>query len=668
MDKPKPGGVAERELRAGLEAVAAAPKPSAGPDPSSGAIRLLAPEAKGAAIEDLLAFVDETRAGFGGVLADRAQVPGRLAALRRELAARGLDGFVVPHADEYLGEYLPLRSQRLTWLTGFDGSAGLAVVLAEAATVLVDGRYTLQVRAQVDAALFEIRHVTEQPVEDWIAERLPNGAKLGYDPWHCTERRAESWAKACARAGGELVAVETNPVDAVWEDQPPPPLSIAVPHGLDFAGEAHGDKRARIAAGLARDGAAVLAAPDSIAWLLNVRGGDVPNTPFVLSFAVLAGDGTVDWFVDGRKLGPEVRAHLGNGVRVREPAEFGTEVDALGEKSVLADPANTPEWVFRRLAAAGARIVREKDPCQLPKACKNDVELAGMRAAHVRDGAALSRFLAWLAAEAPKGGVDELGAAQRLAGFRAEGEHFRGLSFDTISGAGAHGAIVHYRATPESNARLEPGTLYLVDSGGQYLDGTTDVTRTVAIGTPDAEMRARFTLVLKGHIALARARFPEGTSGAQLDTLARAPLWAAGLDFDHGTGHGVGSYLGVHEGPQGISARAGPVWLRPGMIVSNGPGYYKAGAYGIRIENLVTVVELGTPGGGEKPVLGFETLTLAPIDRTLVDASMLDDGERAWLDAYHTRVRTAVAPLVDATARAWLEEATAPIAAAASAA
>ena len=664
MGKPKHGSIGERKLRAGLEAVAAAPKPAVGPDPTADAIRLLAPDAKGAEFADLEAFVDETRARTRAALADRAAVPGRVAALRRKLAARGLHGFVVPHADEYLGEYLPLRSQRLTWLTGFDGSAGLAVVLADAATILVDGRYTLQAREQVDAALFEIRHLTEELVEDWIAEHLPQGAKLGHDPWHCTERRAEAYAKACARAGGELVAVETNPVDAAWTDQPPPPLSKVLPHGLAFAGEAHGDKRTRIAAEITKDhaDAAVLAAQDSIAWLLNVRGADVPNTPFVLSFAVLAGDGGVDWFVDPRKVGPATRGHLGAGVRVRPPADFGAALDALEGKRVLADPGSTPAWIFRRLAAAGAEIVREKDPCQVPKACKNAAELAGMRAAHVRDGAALSKFLAWLAAAAPTGDADEQSAAERLAALRAEGEHFRGPSFDTISGAGAHGAIVHYRVTPESNARLKRGSLYLVDSGGQYLDGTTDVTRTVAIGTPSAEMRARFTLVLKGHIALARARFPEGTTGAQLDTFARAPLWEAGIDFDHGTGHGVGSYLGVHEGPQGISARAGPVKLRPGMVVSNEPGYYKTGAYGIRIENLVTVVDLGTPEGGEKRTLGFETLTLAPIDRSLIDISMLGAEESAWLDAYHARVRETIAPVLDAPTQAWLEGATAPIA------
>ena len=445
-------------------------------------------------------------------------------------------------------------------------------------------------------------HVADEPVNDWIAENLGAGAKLGYDPWHIAQGRVKALAGACARAGAELATVETNPIDAVWADQPPPPAAPAVVHELAF--------RRRIPRRQARPGpppsspkdaidAAVLTGPDSIAWLLNIRGGDVPNTPLVLAFALLYADGRVDLFVDDAKLDDAVRTHLGGEVRVRAPSAFGAALDDLAGKRVLADAGYSAAWVFARLREAGAEIARGKDPCQLPKACKNEVELAGTRAAHVRDGAALTSFLAWLEGAAAAGGVDEMAAEQRLAEFRSQGEHLRGPSFDTISGAGPNSAVVHYHSTPETNRALAPGELYLVDSGAQYLDGTTDVTRTVAIGTPLGEMRTRFTQVLKGHIAIATAIVPTGTTGAQLDSLARAHLWRAGVDFDHGTGHGVGSYLGVHEGPQGISKRA-PAELKPGMIVSNEPGYYKAGEFGIRIENLVVVCEVPTPeGGGE---------------------------------------------------------------------
>ena len=591
-----------------------------------------------------------------------AETRARMAALRAELARRKLDGFVVPHTDEYLGEYIPDHSQRLAWLTGFTGSAGLAVVLPEQATLLVDGRYVLQVREQAPGDLFTFRHVADEPVNDWIAENLGAGAKLGYDPWHIAQGRVKALAGACARAGAELATVETNPIDAVWADQPPPPAAPAVVHELAFAGESHDDKRARVATKLTKDAidAAVLTGPDSIAWLLNIRGGDVPNTPLVLAFALLYADGRVDLCVDDAKLDDAVRTHLGGEVRVRAPSAFGAALDDLAGKRVLADAGYSAAWVFARLREAGAEIVRGKDPCQLPKACKNEVELAGTRAAHVRDGAALTSFLAWLEGAAAAGGVDEMAAEQRLAEFRSQGEHLRGPSFDTISGAGPNSAVVHYHSTPETNRALAPGELYLVDSGAQYLDGTTDVTRTVAIGTPLGEMRTRFTQVLKGHIAIATAIVPTGTTGAQLDSLARAHLWRAGVDFDHGTGHGVGSYLGVHEGPQGISKRA-PAELKPGMIVSNEPGYYKAGEFGIRIENLVVVCEVPTPEGGEKDMLGFETITLAPIDRALVDVSLLTAHELAWLDRYHARVAETLTPLVDPSTAAWLAEATAPI-------
>jgi Xaa-Pro aminopeptidase len=479
---------------------------------------------------------------------------------------------------------------------------------------------------------------------------------------------------AVAKAGGELVACPDNPLDAVWSGQPPPPIAPTEAHSLDFAGRASAEKRGEAAEALGAVGAeaAVLTLPDSIAWLLNVRGGDVACTPLALSFAVLHGDATVEWFVDRRKLVPGLETHLGNGVSLRAPDELSAALDGLGQagKRVLADPASAAAWVFERLRAAGATPVEGADPCQLPKAKKNEVELAGTRRAHRRDGASLGRFLAWLAAEAPArakggdldgdpaGGLGEIEAAERLLEFRRGNENFRDLSFDTISGAGPNGALPHYRVTPESERRLGLGELYLVDSGGQYLDGTTDVTRTVAIGAPSAEMRERFTRVLKGHIAIATARFPKGTTGSQLDTLARVALWQAGLDFDHGTGHGVGSYLGVHEGPQRISKVPNKVALEPGMIVSNEPGYYKEGAYGIRIENLVAVIEDEARPGDERPMLAFETLTLAPIDLALVEPALLASEEIAWLDAYHARVREALAPLVDEKTAKWLEEAT----------
>ncbi len=594
----------------------------------------------------------------------------RLARLRTELAKRGLAGFIVPRADEHQGEYVPLCAQRLSWLTGFTGSAGLAIVLADRAAIFVDGRYTLQVRAEVEGQLYEYRHVTEEPATAWLAQHLKAGETLGYDPWLHVPGEIERYAAAVAKAGARLAAVDGNPVDAVWQDQPPPPLAPVVAHDLRFAGKPAEEKRREIAERLAAEGvdAAILTAPDSIAWLLNIRGGDVARTPLPLSFAIVARDGAVELFIDRRKLVPGLEAHLGNAVAVQPPAAFGAALERLGQekKRVQADPASAASWVFDRLESAGAVIHRAADPCQLPKARKNEVELAGTRAAHRRDGAALTRFLAWLAKEAPSGRLREIAASDRLEAIRREGEHFRDLSFSTISGAGSNGAIVHYRATPATERTLAPGELYLLDSGAQYLDGTTDVTRTIAIGAPSAEMKDRFTRVLKGHIALATTRFPAGTTGSQLDVLARHALWQAGLDFDHGTGHGVGSYLAVHEGPQRISKVPNTQALLPGMIVSNEPGYYKTGAYGIRIENLVVVVPCTDLPQAEREMLAFETLTLAPIDLALVEPALMTTSEIAWLDAYHARVREIVAPQIDAATAAWLAEATRPVAAYAS--
>jgi Xaa-Pro aminopeptidase len=591
----------------------------------------------------------------------------RVADLRTELGRRGLAGFIQPRGDEHQGEYVPPHAERLSWLTGFTGSAGLVIVLKARAAVFTDGRYTLQVRSQVDTTLFETRHLVDEPPGDWLAGNAAKGDRIGFDPRLHTPDGIARLRQGAERAGAELVALDSNPIDAVWPDQPPPPVTPTVPHSTYFAGRTHPEKRAELADRLARDGydAAILSDPASTAWLLNIRGQDVPHTPLALSFAVLNRDATVDLFIDPRKPNERLAEHLGNGVRLAPPEAFGAALDALGKAKggqrprILTDASTVSVWIVARLESAGASVVRGSCVCALPKARKNAGELEGTRTAHRRDGAALTRFLFWLAGEGRKGTLGEIGSSDKLLEFRQGGEHFRDTSFDTISGAGSNGAIVHYRATPETEKRIAPDMLYLVDSGAQYLDGTTDVTRTIAIGTPTEEQRDRFTRVLKGHIAVALARFPRGTSGSQLDTLARASLWDVGLDYDHGTGHGVGAYLSVHEGPHRISKLPNTVALEPGMIVSNEPGYYKTGEYGIRIENLVAVQELEL--GGERPMLGFETLTLAPIDRALVEVGLLSAREINWLDAYHLRVRETLTAMLDPATAAWLERATRPI-------
>ncbi len=584
----------------------------------------------------------------------------RAALLRAELARRGLDGFVVPMADEYQNEFVPRHAQRLAWLSGFLGSAGSIIVLADKAAIFVDGRYTLQVRDQVDVDVFEPRSYLD--VAKWIGENLESGQKLGYDPWLHTETAVKALRDACGEAGAELVVVDGNPVDAVWTNRPPRPLARIVPHDIRYTGEPSADKRARMAEAVKKAGADALAlsATDSIAWLLNIRGADVARTPLALCYALLHGDSSVDLFVDERKVDAALRAHLGNQVRIEPETALAGALAGLSGKSVMVDPASAPAWIVDRLEEGGATVLRKTDPIQKAKALKNPAELNGTRAAHRRDGVALAKFFCWLAENAPKGTVDELSAVARLQAFRQEGDLFRDLSFDTISGAGPNGAIVHYRSSEKTNRTLGLGELYLVDSGAQYLDGTTDVTRAVAVGTPTAEHRDRFTRVLRGHIALAMARFPKGTTGHQLDVLARMPLWQAGLDFKHGTGHGVGSYLGVHEGPHSISPRPSGIALEPGMIVSNEPGYYKEGAYGIRMENLVAVVP-SEPGEDDSPFYELETLTLAPIDRTLIDPALMTPAELDWLNAYHRRVFAEIGPRLDEPTRAWLEAATAPI-------
>jgi Xaa-Pro aminopeptidase len=591
----------------------------------------------------------------------------RLAALREQLKADRLDGFVVPLTDEHMSEYVGSYAQRLQWLTGFEGSAGSAVVLPQEAAIFVDGRYTLQVRSQVDAAHWSYQSVPETSISDWLKEHAPEGARIGYDPWLHSRDWVKRASEALSSRGAELVPVERNPIDAVWRDRPEQSRARLVVHPETYAGRSSADKRTEIGdwlTGRAAD-AAVLSALDSIAWAFNVRGADVARTPVALAFALVHADGTADLFVAPEKLDSEVLEHLGNGVRLHDRSEFERHLGELGGKTIAVDPERAVAAVFEVLDRAGAKVIPVRDPTVLPRAIKNAVEVAGHRAAQERDGAAIVRFLRWIDREAPSGAIDELTASDRLEALRRENGEFRDLSFDSISGAGPNGAIVHYRSTEKTNRKLEPGSLYLIDSGGQYVDGTTDITRTVAIGEPTQEMRDRFNRVLKGHIAIATALFPKGTRGTQLDSFARRPLWQAGLDYAHGTGHGVGSFLSVHEGPQrispvGSSQSGGDEPLQPGMILSNEPGYYKAGEYGIRIENLVLVVERQIEGA-EKEMLGFETLTFAPIDRRLIVKEMLSAEELAWLNAYHAEVLAKIGRRLKGEERAWLEAACAEI-------
>jgi len=590
--------------------------------------------------------------------------PRHVPLIRKAMAAHGLDGFLVPHEDEHQNEYLPAANDRLAWATGFTGSAGAAVILKDKAAVFVDGRYALQVRDQVDGGTFEIRDLIEGGVPAYLETALGKGQTVGYDPRLHSPEALDRLRAAAAKAGAALKPVDDNPLDAAWgAERPAQPKAPVSPHPLEYAGEASSAKRARVGAGLAEVGAeaSVITSPASIAWLFNIRGGDVIRSPLPLSQAILNKDGTARLFLDPDKVSTDLPAWLGNEVTLESPDALPGAIADLKDAAVLLDPAISSAWYFEALKTAGAQVVRGADPCALPRACKNAVEIEGTKRAHVRDGAALSRFLHWVATEAETSLPDEVEIVTKLEGFREATGALKDLSFDTIAGAASNGAIVHYRPILRLNKRVEKGSLLLVDSGAQYLDGTTDVTRTVAIGEPSAEMKQRFTLVLKGHLALARVRFPAGTTGSALDILARAALWAKGLDFDHGTGHGVGSYLGVHEGPARIAKMPNMVALRPGMILSNEPGYYKEGAYGIRIENLQVVTEPEMIEGGERPMLGFETLTMAPMDRRLVDKALLTAEEVGQFNAYQAEVLAKVGPLVPPDVRAWMEEACAPI-------
>ncbi len=584
----------------------------------------------------------------------------RLTALRAQLRRLGVQAFIVPRADEHLGEYVPPSAERLAWLTGFTGSAGLAAVLPDRAAVFTDGRYVLQLAAETDPALWEHRHIIDEPPPNWLTAHAPAGAAIGYDPRLIGEEALARYADA----GLAMRPVNDNPIDAIWTDRPAPPHAPAVPHPLDRAGRSAADKRAEIA-GLLRQSkqdASVLSDPASIAWLLNIRGGDLPYAPFALGYGLIEADARTTLFMDPAKLGNETRAWLGNEVAVEEPTALAAALGQFAGKRVRVDPAGSAAWFAQTLRRSGAVVVSGPDPCLLPKACKNPVEQQGARDAHLRDAVAVCRFLHWLASAGPEGTGTEMSAAARLRALRAEMPDFRGESFPAISGAGEHGAIIHYRVTPESNRPIRPNEVYLIDSGAQYLDGTTDITRTIWTGReqPPQALREQATRVLQGHIAIATLAFPQGTSGVQLDAFARRALWQAGLDYDHGTGHGVGSYLAVHEGPVSLSRLAKPVPLAVGMILSNEPGYYLSGQYGIRLENLLLVQPTDLPELA-KPFLQFETLTLAPFDRRLIDPRLLDSTETAWLDAYHARVAEQVGPALPTDARDWLDAVCAPL-------
>jgi Xaa-Pro aminopeptidase len=599
-------------------------------------------------------------------IADPARCKERIAALRAELDRRGLEGFIIPHSDEYQNENPPPAAQRLFWVTGFSGSAGYAIVLKDRAAIFVDGRYTLQVGEQVDTHELSVHHLIDEPPNQWLERELAFGDRFGYDPRLHTANQVTNLEKACASAGARLVACDTNPVDAIWTNQPAPPIGAVSLHPLQYAGENASDKLAHLRKALTgqRADMLVITHPETIAWLFNIRGADIIHTPVALSYAIVPADKNElpRLFIDERKLSNQVRDGLSALVGLHEPEELASALAEIRGRdlTVRLDPAASAHWFTRELTGGQARIQNGADPCLLMKACKNQTEIAGARAAHIRDGVAMARFLCWFDREVPTGTIDEITAVQRLEAFRAESGEMKDLAFDTISASGPNGAIVHYRVTHATNRLLRKNSLYLVDSGAQYLDGTTDVTRTIAVGQPTDEMRDRYTRVLKGHIAIATSRFPIGTTGTQIDPFARRALWDAGIDYDHGTGHGVGSYLSVHEGPARI-AKTQSVPLTEGMILSNEPGYYKSGAYGIRIENLVLVREPVSIKEGDYPLLSFETLTMVPIDKRPIAPGLLTPQEIQWVDAYHEQVHDALAGELEKDERNWLAQATAPI-------
>jgi len=599
--------------------------------------------------------------------ADPRAARARIAEVRERMAANGLAAYLVPRSDEFQGEYVAAYAERLRWLTGFTGSAGLLIVTMSKAVLFVDGRYTVQVRAQTDPEVFSCRHLVDEPPGKWLAANLKAGDVAGYDPWLMTADSIARFTRALEPAGAALRAVEPNLVDAVWRGKPARPGTPIEVQPTQFAGVTADAKVAALRSDLGerKVDALVMAMPDCLAWLFNIRGRDVPHTPVVLAHAIVPRDGRAAVFIDPARVPEDVLAHLQRSADVRPPSDFAAALDALGaaKAAVQLDPAWTSEAIRARLAAAGAKVVEAQDPSILPKARKNAAEREGARTAQRRDGAAMVRFLHWLDREAPKGGLDEIAVVTQLEAFRRDTGELADISFDAIAGAGPHAAIPHYKVTTASNRRLGPNEIFLIDSGGQYRDGTTDITRTVIVGAPTAEMQDRFTRVLKGMIGISRLVFPKGTMGGHLDAFARAALWQAGLDFDHGAGHGVGAFLSVHEGPARLS-KADRTVLEPGMILSNEPGYYKEGAFGIRIENLLLVSEPEPVPGGEREMMRFETLTLAPIDRRLILPALMTAEEIAWLDAYHARVARELSPLLDDADRDWLDRAAAPLAAA----
>ena len=591
----------------------------------------------------------------------------RLNRLRVYLANHGLSGLVIPRSDEHLGEYVPACSQRLKWLTGFTGSAGVAIVLEKSAALFVDGRYTIQAANEVPDSLFEKINVSTESYTNWLKRNIDTGKVFGYDPKLHSIKEFKKLSEICANKGVVLKPLDNNPIDELWDNQPPPPLSAVTIHELKYAGEPVEKKVLRVGNIIKKSGAnaAILSAPDSIAWLLNIRGNDIPNCPLSLCFAIIFFDGSIKLFIDIKKLTHQSLKHLKRYTSIHDLNSLESSIHLLGQNGnlLLVDENTTPQWFASIFEKSGGKLVYGLDPCCIPKSLKNPIELSGARAAHLRDGAALTRFLAWLELNNENLDIDELLAAEKLAEFRSEGNLYQGPSFDTISSAGSNAAIIHYQANKNNNYPLQKDNIYLVDSGGQYLDGTTDVTRTVAIGKPSEEMRDRFTRVLKGHIALATARFPVGTRGSQLDILARQYLWSIGLDYNHGTGHGVGSYLNVHEGPQRIAKSGGEFPLEQGMILSNEPGYYQEDDFGIRIENLVAVIKCPKSINTPNEMLAFETLTLAPIDKYLIDKDELNIYEIAWLDAYHARVKDELGRVLekDKFTLDWLIKATEPI-------
>lgn len=594
--------------------------------------------------------------------ADRSFASRHLPPLRERMAAQGLTGFVVPHDDAYLNEYLPDDAERLMWVSGFSGSAGEGIVMLDRAAMFTDGRYTLQVREQVDNEHYAYHRLEDGGAADWIAKNAGPDDVIGYDPMLHSPKSVGVLETSAAKAGCTLKALANNPIDEAWADRPASPCAPVVPHPDELAGEASADKRARLGRDIAAAGAdaALLTAPTALAWAFNIRGGDVHASPLPLGRALLAEDGTATLFIRPEKVSDALRSHLGNQVELRDEADVDAALGDLSSHRVLIDPATCPAAFVQSLEAAGATVVHGQDPTALPRALKNETELDGSREAHRRDGAAITRFLHWLNSQ-PGGTVTEIEVAKKLEAFRMDTGELRDISFDTISGAGPNGAHCHYKVSTQSDRVLEENSLFLIDSGGQYQDGTTDITRTIVVGTPTEEMVRRYTLVLKGHIGLATARFPKGTSGHALDAFARRPLWEAGLDYDHGTGHGVGSYLGVHEGPQKISKHPIDQPLMPGMICSNEPGYYEAEQYGIRIENLVIVTPYAPIPGGNREMMGFETITLAPLERELIDADLLTSAERAWVDTYHADVLQTLTPRLPAQVADWLGGRCAPL-------